>query len=244
MVSARAVSQAKYWHLRQVELFDDMTGADLKTLGERVDTELIEQGREIYRPGDRADRVYLLKSGTVKLARRSEDGKEFILHFLRPGDLFGELCIADRPVRTETATTLEDAFVCTIDGDDFERFLTRHPSLILRVARIIRERKERLEERLVDLVAKDVRTRLAHALAALADDFGRRDDDGIRIDLRLTQSDLAHLVGSTRETTSTVFNEFRRAGLVDSEGRTIRVLQPDALAAYSWDPDAEPGRAA
>jgi len=244
MVSALAVSQAKYWHLKQVELFDNMESSDLKELGERVETELVEQGTDIYRAGDLSDRVYLLKSGTVKLWRESDDGKEFILHFMRSGDLFGELAIIEQEVRTETATVLEDAFVCSVGCHEFEDFLSRHPSVALRISRVIGERKERLEKRVLDLVAKDVRTRLAHTLARLADEFGHPDGDGISIELRLTQSDLAHLVGSTRETTSTVFNEFRRAGFVDSEGRTVRVLQPERLAGYTWDPDVKTGRAA
>lgn len=244
MVSALAVSQAKYWHLRQVELFDGMASGDLKDLGDRVETELVEQGRDIYRAGDLSDRVYLLKSGKLKLWRESDDGKEFILYFMGPGDLFGELAIAEQEVRTETATVLEDAFVCSVGCQDFERFLSRQPSLALRISRVIGERKQRLEQRVLDLVTKDVRTRLAHALAELAEDFGEEGEDGVRIDLRLTQSDLAHLVGSTRETTSTVFNEFRRAGFVDSEGRTVRVLQPESLAGYVWDPDVESTRAA
>jgi CRP/FNR family transcriptional regulator len=68
----------------------------------------------------------------------------------------------------------------------------------------------------------------------LAGDFGVEEDEGIRIDLPLTQSDLAQLVGSTRETTSTIFNEFRRDGWVQSEGRSIWLLDPEALIDYSW----------
>ena len=73
-------------------------------------------------------------------------------------------------------------------------------------------------------------------LAELARDFGIPEKRRVRVDLRLTQSDLAQLVGSTRETTSTVFNEFRRQGLVDSEGRTVWVLDPETLDRYAWAP--------
>jgi CRP/FNR family transcriptional regulator len=242
MQSALAVSQAKYWHLRQVDLFSGLPSAEVRRLGELVDTELREQGEVIYRVGDLSDTIYVLKSGKIKLSRTSEDGKEMILYYIRPGEVFGEIAITGQELRNGTATVVEDAFMCSIRRDDLEEYLGRIPGLALEFSRIIGRRKQQIESRVIDLVSKDVRTRLAQALSELATDFGCEEERGTLIDLPLTQSDLAQLVGSTRETTSTVFNEFRRNGLVDSEGRSIWVLDPEALIDYSWDQRA--GKAA
>ncbi len=242
MQSALAVSQAKYWHLRQVDLFSGLASAEVRRLGELVDTELREQGEVIYRVGDLSDTIYVLKSGKIKLSRTSEDGKEMILYYIRPGEVFGEIAITGQELRNGTATVVEDAFMCSIRRDDLEEYLGRIPGLALEFSRIIGRRKQQIESRVIDLVSKDVRTRLAQALSELATDFGCEEERGTLIDLPLTQSDLAQLVGSTRETTSTVFNEFRRNGLVDSEGRSIWVLDPEALIDYSWDQRA--GKAA
>jgi len=242
MQSALAVSQAKYWHLRQVDLFSGLASAEVRRLGELVDTELREQGEVIYRVGDLSDTIYVLKSGKIKLSRTSEGGKEMILYYIRPGEVFGEIAITGQELRNGTATVVEDAFMCSIRRDDLEEYLGRIPGLALEFSRIIGRRKQQIESRVIDLVSKDVRTRLAQALSELATDFGCEEERGTLIDLPLTQSDLAQLVGSTRETTSTVFNEFRRNGLVDSEGRSIWVLDPEALIDYSWDQRA--GKAA
>jgi len=242
MQSALAVSQAKYWHLRQVDLFSGLASSEVRQLVESVDTELREQGDTIYRVGDLSDTIYVLKSGKIKLSRTSEDGKELILCYIRPGEVFGELAITGQELRNGTATVVEDAFICSIRRDHLEEYLGRSPGLSMEFSRIIGRRKQHIESRIIDLVSKDVRTRLAHALSELATDFGCEDDRGTLIDLPLTQSDLAQLVGSTRETTSTVFNEFRRDGLVDSEGRSIWVLDLEALIDYSWEQQA--GKAA
>ena len=246
MESSLAVAQAKYWHLKQVALFADLASTEVRQFGEYFDTELVEAGEHIYQFGDLADRVYVLKSGRIKITRISDDGKEFILYFISPGEIFGELAITGRERRSGTATVIDDAFICAVDRAEFERFMLRHPEVSLEVARIIGRRKEGTERRVLDLISKDVRTRLAHTLAELARDYGTREGRGIRIDLRLTQSDLAQLVGSTRETTSTVFNEFRRGKLVDSEGKTVWVLDPEALGGYAWAPPSvrRSGRAA
>ncbi len=89
-----------------------------------------------------------------------------------------------------------------------------------------------VESRIQDILFKDVRTRLAHTVARLANKFGEEAPEGQRIGLRLTQTDLAQLIGSTRETTSTIFNEFRRDGLLGSDGHYIIVRDLEALSAY------------
>jgi len=245
MQSSLAVAQAKYWHLKQVALFADLAAPELRQLGEHSDTSLIEAGQCVYQLGDLADRVYVLTAGRIKVTRASSEGKEFTLYFISPGEVFGELAIVGKELRSGTATVIDDAFICSIDRRIFESFMLRHPRLTLEVSRIIGERKDRTEKRLLDLISKDVRTRLANTLAELAADFGVRDERGVCIDLRLTQSDLAQLVGSTRETTSTIFNEFRRGGLVDSEGKTVWVLDPEALGGYALEPRVRrSGRAA
>ena len=235
MESSLAIAQAKYWHLRQVALFAQLAAPEVRRIGELFDTALVEAGERIYQFGDRADRIYILKSGRIKVTRASSTGKEFILYFISPGEIFGELAITGKEFRTGTATVLEDAFICAIDRVHFEAFMLRHPEVSLHVSRVIGRRKDSTERRVLDLISKDVRTRLANTLAELATDYGTPEERGVRIDLRLTQSDLAQLVGSTRETTSTMFNEFRRAGLVDSEGRTVWVLDPEALGGYALD---------
>jgi len=243
-MSSLAVAQAKYWQLKQVALFADLGVDEVRRLGEHLDTELVEAGRRIYQFGDLADRVYVLKTGRVRVSRASSDGKEFTLYFVSPGEIFGELAVTGRELRASGATAVEDAFVCSIERPQFERLVVRHPGLALELARVIGERKERTERRLLDLISKDVRARLAATLAELAREFGVAERRGVRVDLPLTQTDLAQLVGSTRETTSTVFNEFRRGGLVDSEGKTVWVLDPEGLGGYPLRSSGRPNRAA
>ena len=130
---------------------------------------------------------------------------------------------------------MDDAFVCIIDRDRFAGYLMEHPDLALRITRVIAERKQAVEQRVLDLMSKDVRTRLAHALARLADRYGQQDEDGLRIDLRLTQTDLGQLVGSTRETTSMV-RRFQRPGV--RLGRALAPLRPDGCGVLGFRLDA------
>lgn len=231
MDSALAVSQAKYWHLKQLGLFAELTDWELRQLVNIADLRLFKQGEHVYGDGDLADRLFVVRTGTVKLFKAMGDDKELILTFVGPGELFGESAITGEVTRHEGAAIMEDAFVCMIDRERFHGYLLEHPDLALRITRVISDRKRAVERRMIDLLSKDVRTRLAHALAELADRYGESDDRGMRIDLRLTQTDLGQLVGSTRETTSMAFNDFRRRGYVEAKDRVVWVRDAQALAA-------------
>lgn len=232
METALAVSQAKYWHLKQVGLFSTLADWELRQLVNIADLRLFKRGEDVFLTGDLSEHFFILRNGKIKLYRVTDDGKEVIFGFHGPGDIFGETAVTGEPYRSDSARVVDDAFVCIIDRDRFAGYLMEHPDLALRITRVIAERKQAVEQRVLDLMSKDVRTRLAHALARLADRYGQQDEDGLRIDLRLTQTDLGQLVGSTRETTSMAFNAFRRSGLVRAKDRVIWVLDRDALAAY------------
>lgn len=232
METALAVSQAKYWHLKQVGLFSGLPDAELRQLVGIADLRLFKSGEEIFRSGDMADRVYVIRTGKVRVYRAMEDGKETTLSYRAPGQMVGEPAITGEAFRHDCAEVVEDAFICIIDRERFRGYLLRHPELALQIAGVIARRRADAEDRMIDLLSKDVKTRLAHALARLAEQYGQQEDDGIYIDLRLTQTDLGQLVGSTRETTSMAFNAFRREGLVDAEDRTVVVFDKEALASY------------
>ena len=233
-------AQTKYWRLRRFELLDCLSDADVKELGLLCQVRVLERGAVIYDAGEHSGVVFILEQGAVKLSRVSEDGREVNVGVLGPMEMFGERALAGEAVRTDCAAVLEDAVVCGFDQRAFERFLCAHPELALRITKLVGDRLRRVEMRIQDILFKDVRTRLAHTVARLANKFGEEASEGRRIGLRLTQTDLAQLIGSTRETTSTIFNEFRRDGLLSSDGQYIIVRDLDALSAYQQDAEKLP----
>ncbi len=224
--------QTKYWRLRRSTFLAVLSDAEVREIGAHCEIRVIERGSRIYSPGDPSDSLYFVDSGSVKLCRVAVDGREVNVGVVGPGEIFGEQSIAGESSRTDAAVAVEDAVVCGLVSDELERFVRRQPELALQVSRLIGERLSEVESRIQDILFKDVRTRLAHAMARLAEKFGEDVPEGRRIAMRLTQTDLAQLIGSTRETTSTVFNEFRREGRVDTDGPFIVVHDQEALAAY------------
>jgi CRP-like cAMP-binding protein len=225
-------AQAKYWRLRRCALFDCLSDAEIKELAALCRVGVLERGGAAYEAGEHGDTVFVVESGAIKLTRVNDDGREVTVAVLGPAEVFGERALAGETLRGDRASALEDTVLCALQAGALENFLFSHPQLALRITKVMGERLQRVESRIQDILFKDVRTRLAHTVARLAEKFGNDVPEGRRIGLRLTQTELAQLVGSTRETTSTIFNEFRRDGLLDSDDHYIVVRDLEALAAY------------
>lgn len=176
----------------------------------------------IYRPGDAADKVYVLRRGRVRLVRIGQTGSKSVLGILRPGDLFGDLLRPEGAILDEFAIAAGEAEVWSIDNPSFQHLLESRPHLALDVIRALNERNRAMRNRVLGLTFKEVPARLADTLLVLADSHGERCPHGGEYDLRgITQQDLADLVGASRSFVSTLINEMKRDGLLGNVGRTL-----------------------
>lgn len=220
----------KLWYLQHIDIFADMTDAEMRRLAERTHMRHYQRGKVIARPDDPPDTVYLIKEGRVKLCRYSPNGRVQILALLERGDIFGErsLVSAQADVHCEA---FEDTLICVLRRQDFEDLVRAKPDLALRVMRVLAERLRQAEEAIEDLAFRDVPGRLSAILVRLSEAYGEPHGEGRRLALRLTHQDLASMIGATRETVTGVLNRFRDEGLIAFDGRHIVVRDPVALAA-------------
>jgi len=184
----------------------------------------------IYRPGDTSDRVYLLKSGRVRLMRIGKNGTRSVVSILRAGDLFGELFRPEGSAIEEMSIAAGEAEVWSIEGRDFRAQLEARPAMSIDVIRAYADRVRGLRQRVLGLTFKEVPARLADTLLTLAEAHGERCPHGGETDLRgITQQDLADLVGASRSFVSTLINEMKRDGVLGNVGRILCVRDQKAL---------------
>jgi CRP/FNR family transcriptional regulator, cyclic AMP receptor protein len=184
----------------------------------------------IYRPGDTNERVYLLKSGRVRLMRLGKNSTRSVTSILRAGDLFGELFRPEGTQIEELAVAAGEAEVWSIDGRDFRAQLEARPTLAMDVIKAYSERVRGLRQRVLGLTFKEVPARLADTLLTLAEAHGERCPHGGETDLRgITQQDLADLVGASRSFVSTLINEMKRDGVLGNVGRILCIRDQKAL---------------
>lgn len=223
-MTARVELEARnFWCIVGVNIFDALSPEEMQELSRYAKNRKYKRGEVIYLPGDPNTTVYFLKKGRVKLVYLDERGRKFTVALCRPGQPFGELVFSDRrePYRF-IAQALEDSELCLIPKDDLVRFAQEHPQLALRLTKWVGDQLRELQTKLEDLLFKDVPTRLTRLLERLAREEGQQTPEGIEIGLKLTHQEIAELIGSTRETTTLLLNQLRRAGVLQRRrGRLV-----------------------
>ena len=185
---------------------------------------IFHRGRVIFHKETNDRTLYLIASGRVRIFLPGESGREFTLNVCGPGEAIGELSMLDGQPRSASAQALDEVVAYTLHYDEFVRVLDPSP-LAVAVLRVLSARLRRAADEAESLALFDVFGRLARRLLELAERHG----SGREIDLELSQTDLASLVGATRETVNRAMAAFRQQGLIDQQGHRIVILQPDLL---------------
>jgi CRP/FNR family transcriptional regulator len=225
-----AGTRSKLWYLSNFNLFKGMTALQMEDLSRRTVMREVKRREALYLPGDPGDRIYLLKRGIVKISALMEDGREMILALLRPGEVFGEEAALDEAPRDHMAEAYEDALICIITRKDFLDMLRSNPDVAYSVTKLIGFRLRTFRTRVEALLFKGAAARLAQTLLELAREHGVPDSRGVLLPLRLSQQNLANLIGVTRESVNLTLSDFRRRGLVELDRRSLRILNPEELA--------------
>ncbi len=218
--------------LANTELFGDLTDAQLALISQDIVSRHYEQGEVIFREGDPGEVLYLVQSGQVRIFVNSLDGSETsVILFGRAGDIFGELAVIDGLPRSATAVALDKTTVYTIQRQVFSQHMRHMPQLSFNFMHEL-TRKVRYNTKQMDsLTSLPVPQRLARKLMELAQNYGRVQENGVVIDMTLTQSNLASLIGATRESTNKALRDFRQKEWILLDQGQITILDPEALRA-------------
>ena len=229
-ILAETAQNRKLWYLKRIHVFAGLSWKNMREL-KRI-TRMVSYGKNepVYIPGDPSDVVYLLKKGRVKVSKVSEDGREATLAILGPGEIFGELEALQAVSRESMVQALEPVMVCEIRREDFERFLDQTPDVGGKILKMIGGRLRRIESKVSDLVFRSAPARLARTLLELGQSMGISENGSIRLQTRLTHQNLANLIGTSRETVSSLMSQFAHHGLIAQDNRYILILDEDRLA--------------
>ena len=188
--------------LTSVELFGEMLEEELNDLTTLAQIKKLTKDTTVFHAGDPADAVFVVASGRVKVVITSSDGKEFILTVLGAGQVFGEMALLESAPRSASVVTLSAVELLVISRIDFQRLLDSNPRISQRLMAILSRRLRRANTKMESLAYMDVAGRLARYLLDLARDHGQRLGNGWVVVRRSTHSDIAHSIGTSRETVS------------------------------------------
>ncbi|WP_442505858.1 Crp/Fnr family transcriptional regulator [Novipirellula sp. SH528] len=220
----------RIWHLKNNELFTKLQPEQLSRLESRCRSRSFPARSPVYLPSQSADCVFLLASGLVKVCNLTNDGKQSILAFAEPGELFGELAIFDSEQRDEYVEAVEKSTVVMIPANELQELVAANHDVSIALTKMIGLRRHRVERRLKNLLFLSNRDRLIHLLLDLAEQFGIDDSDGIRLRIKLAHQEIANLMGSTRETVTILLGQLKSEGWVNVGRQRIVLIQVEQMA--------------
>ena len=210
--------------VRRVPFLAILPEEELNGLADRMRPRQYRAGTIIFHRDDPGTTLHIITSGIVKLVLASPEGREVTVGILGPGDFFGELSLLVGGARSASAVALEATESLTLDRGPFVAILERHPEVASGLLMVLGNRLRRTDQLVQDILFLDLPGRVAKQLLALADERGQATREGVRIDLRLSQTELASIVGTTRESVNRCLNAFADRGLltIDRDAITIR----------------------
>jgi CRP/FNR family cyclic AMP-dependent transcriptional regulator len=193
----------RIWCIQKCRLFELLPAADISYLESRARVKTFPGNSSVYFPGDAAESVFVLVDGRIRLYSITPEGKQAILAIVEPGELFGELALLGSDERDEHAQA---------------------------ITKFIGMRRKRLERRLRNLLFRSNRERLVGLLCELLELYGKKIDEGLLINIKLSHQDLAGLIGITRESVTLTLGELQLERLLTVGRQRIVILNPDKLA--------------
>jgi CRP-like cAMP-binding protein len=215
--------------IRDVPLLARLAQQDLRALASRGRMRRYRTGAVLFREGDPGDALHIVVEGAVRVSVLSAAGSEATVAVLGPGEFVGDLALLDGRPRSASAIMLQPTTTLAVTREDFRRWLRERPRAALALLEALSLRIRRTDEQFADLAFLDAPHRLAKRLIALAaGQSGSRVAPGAR--LRVTQAELASMLGVSRESVNKHLNELARKKLVALGRGSVTLLDPDALA--------------
>jgi CRP-like cAMP-binding protein len=215
--------------LARTNLLGGLDPSALERLAEHAVERRYKKHQTVFLEGDIGDSVFVVVQGLVKIFVTSDQGEEMVLVTLRPPDTFGELPLIDGGPRSATAQTLEETRLLMLSRTHLLSVMQESPSFADGLLRALGSVVRRLTEQTADLVFLDLHGRVAKLLLALAEKEGASSEEGVVLDLQMTQTDLAAMVGGSRQSVNQILHQFAKRGYLELEGRRVILRDVDHL---------------
>jgi CRP-like cAMP-binding protein len=208
--------------LARTPFFAGLDGPAVESVAGLCEQRELRRNDVIFRQGEEASELFVVESGRVAIANRSDDGRESLVALMEPGDLFGEMGLFDG-IRSADARALELSTVIAVPYGPVREALEHQPNALWSVVALLAGRLRAVDEALADTVFLDVPGRTAKRLLELA-------GDGDQFQLPVTQEELAGMVGASRERVNKAISQFVRLGWLEQQDRVYRIRDREQLS--------------
>jgi len=204
-------------------LFKDLDLDDLADLANLLCELKVNKGDVIFRKGSKGDALYIILEGAVKIVLSSPQGDDRIVTIFSEGDFFGEMALLDGMPRSAAAVAIKPSKLLFLKRRDFMRFIKKSDAAFEKILSALSMRLRKTDELLEDISFLNIPARLAKKLLEIGKAFGHMDGETLVINLKLTQKELADLVGATRESIAVELRALREKGLISITNKIISI---------------------
>lgn len=223
-------SNEKFILLRNYDLWCHLSDEEYDELNIAHHFIEAKKGDYIYFDSHHLNKLYFVKDGFIKIGYVDEEGNEIIKEIVSEGEIFGQFSLERNNLNGEFARAHKgNVSLCAFSIEDFEKLLKKKPELAIRYSKQVGEKLRRAEFRLVNMLNKDVRSRLLAFLYNLALMNGLNLPAPFSMNNFLTHEDIAKLIGSTRQTVTTIINELEAEGLLKMTRKKITLPDPEKM---------------
>ena len=189
---------------------------------------LVKKGEKIFSEGQQVTGMFFVYQGTLKVHKRWDTGKELIVRFSKPGDIFGYLGLGNEGGYPVSATALESSIVCFVSTEFFNSTLAVNPLLTNKLMRLFANELQLSQKNSRDLAHMSVKARIAQSLLALKEQFGT--GEGGYLNINISRQDIASYSGTTYETVFKVINDLAGTKTIELSGKSIRIIDEQLLS--------------
>lgn len=207
--------------LQSVPLFSRLGDASLDAILRLTRRRKFRKDEVIFHEKEAGDSLFIILHGRIKVSIFGDDGKEVTLSTLSEGDFFGELALLDQEPRSATTIAEEDCELLTLQRPDFLSALEKDPGISASLIQVLADRLRKANHQISTLALLDVYGRVARVIQELAEEEGKRLKDGRVVVRRPTHMDIAHRIGSSRETVTRMMRDLEQNGHIETQGREI-----------------------
>jgi len=215
--------------LERVPFVAALGASDREALAAAAKRRRFKRDEVVFDKDDPGESLFMIDEGSVRIYLPSLQGADLTLAMLGPGDFFGDMALLDGRPRSASAAALQETEAVALDRADFIAVIRSRPEAAMAVLAAVARRLRETNEMAGDLAFLDVGGRLAKKLLELAAAHGVQRPEGIVLHLRLTQEELANMVGVTRESVNRNLALLRREGVISGQGRRFVIRDAEAL---------------
>jgi CRP/FNR family cyclic AMP-dependent transcriptional regulator len=214
--------------ISKIPFFESLAKEDLSRLEPHFREYEFKKNQYLFSQGDPASKIYVIKSGRVRLLKTSASGKDMVLEVMVPGQVCGGATLFG-DMHRNGAQAVEPTTVYGLSRESYDELLSKYPGIARGIIKYLGAKLMDAHDVIISLVSSKVESRIAAVIVRLCENHGTPTDDGILINIRLTRQDIADIVGSTVETAIRTISRFQKEGLLATVSGCLLIKDLDAF---------------